>query len=287
MEPLQKWDSSLTSGSSHVTTVDTSQEGSSSSHLLSLEQLRMGLSGLTTTPGSSASTALAEGLLQGPCVEQKNFLEQRWGQLGFPQKKKAFLGRLRRRHRDHRAPYAVERDSRLFRSGNRAQNWFRCECLYCQARGQNIIGERDGASNPSSWDTLVQGLGGLTLSLGAERPSLFPEGAQQQQQQQRQQCRQQQRQQQQQCRQQRQQQCQQQQCQQQRQQQRQQQCQQQQQQRQQQCQQQQQQRQQQCQQQQQQRQQQCRQQRQQPEENCKQECKRRFQRLFEHWLEEN
>ncbi|KAL6090083.1 hypothetical protein STEG23_013095 [Scotinomys teguina] len=198
MEPLQKWDSSLTSGSSHVTTVDTSQEGSSSSHLLSLEQLRMGLSGLTTTPGSSASTALAEGLLQGPCVEQKNFLEQRWGQLGFPQKKKAFLGRLRRRHRDHRAPYAVERDSRLFRSGNRAQNWFRCECLYCQARGQNIIGERDGASNPSSWDTLVQGLGGLTLSLGAERPSLFPEGAQQQQQQQRQQCRQQQRQQQQQ-----------------------------------------------------------------------------------------
>ncbi|XP_052618391.1 protein FAM156A/FAM156B-like isoform X2 [Peromyscus californicus insignis] len=181
MDPLQKWESALISGSSQVTIVETSQEGSASSHLISLEQLRLDVSGLSTNPGSGAPTPLAEGLLQRQCTEQNNFLEQRCGRLGFPQKKKAFLGQLRRRHRDHRAPYPVEKDSRIFRSGNRAQNWFRCECLYCQARGQNIIGERDGASNPSSWDTLVQGLGGLTLSLGAERSSLLPEGAQQQQ----------------------------------------------------------------------------------------------------------
>ncbi|XP_028727568.1 protein FAM156A/FAM156B-like [Peromyscus leucopus] len=181
MDPLQKWDSALISGSSQVTIVETSQEGSASSHLISLEQLRLDLSGLSTNPGSSAPTPLAEGLLQRQCMEQNNFLEQHCGLLGFPQKKKAFLGHLRRRRRDHRAPYPVEKDSRIFRSGNRAQSWFRCECWYCQARGQNIIGERDGASNPSSWDTLVQGLGGLTLSLGAERSSVLPEEAQQQQ----------------------------------------------------------------------------------------------------------
>ncbi|XP_036031372.1 protein FAM156A/FAM156B-like [Onychomys torridus] len=215
MDPLQKWDSALISGSSQVAIVETSQEGSASSHLISLEELRMGLSGLSTTPGSSAPTPLAERLLQRQCMEQNNVLEQRCGRLGFPQKKKAFLGQLRRRHRDHRAPYPVEKDSRIFRSGNRAKNWFRCECLYCQARGQNIIGERDGATNPSSWDTLVQGLGGLTLSLGAERPSLPPEGPQQQPQQQ------------------------------------------------------------------------CQQRQQPPEHKCQRESKRRFQKLFKQWLEEN
>ncbi|KAL1766634.1 FAM156A/FAM156B [Sigmodon hispidus] len=180
MDPVQKWDSALISESSQVIVVETSQEGSSSSHLISLEQLRIGLRGLNPTPGAITPTPLAEGLLQHQYVEQKNLLEQPWRSLAIPQKKKAFLGQARRRHRDHRAPYPVERDTRIFRSGNRAQNWFRCECLYCQARGQNISGERDVASNPSSWDTLVQGLGGLTLSLGADRPSLLPEGAQQQ-----------------------------------------------------------------------------------------------------------
>nr|XP_048297619.1 protein FAM156A/FAM156B-like [Myodes glareolus]XP_048297620.1 protein FAM156A/FAM156B-like [Myodes glareolus] len=184
MDPLQKWDSALSPGCSQVTIVESSQKGPAPAHLIALEQLRIGLSSLTPTPGSSAPTSLAEGLLQGQYVEPKSLLEQRWGRLGFPQKKKAFLGQLRRRHRDHRSPYPVERDTRIFRSGHRAQNWFRCECLYCQARGQNISGERDGTTNPSSWDTLVQGLGGLTLNLGADRPGLLPEGEQQQQQQQ-------------------------------------------------------------------------------------------------------
>ncbi|XP_057615752.1 protein FAM156A/FAM156B-like [Chionomys nivalis] len=181
MDPLPKWESALTSASSQVTIVQPSQNGSAPAHLIALEQLRIGLRSLTPTPGSSTPTSLAEGMLQQQYVEPKSLLEHRWGRLGFPQKK-AFLGKLRRRHRDHRSPYPVDRDTRIFRSGNKTQNWFRCECLYCQARGQSISGERDGSTNASSWDTLVQGLGGLTLNLGADRPGLLPEGAQQQQQ---------------------------------------------------------------------------------------------------------
>lgn len=41
--------------------------------------------------------------------------------------------------------------------------------------------ERKGAPHPSSWDTLVQGLSGLTLSLGTSRPGLLPDGVLQQQ----------------------------------------------------------------------------------------------------------
>lgn len=192
MDPLQKWDPALSSRSSQVTIVDTSQEGPGASQPPSLEQLRIGLSSLGPHPSSSTPTRLPEGLLQQQDREEKTLQEPSCERLGLPQKKKAFLGHLRRRHRDHMAPYPVERDTRVSLCGDRARNQFRCECRYCQDRGRNISGERNGASNPASWETLVQGLNGLTLSLGANGPSLLPERMQKLQQQQEQQQQQQQ-----------------------------------------------------------------------------------------------
>ncbi|EHA97699.1 Protein FAM156A [Heterocephalus glaber] len=137
----------------------------------------MGLGDLSISPGSNPAVPLQEGLFQQQHRE-KTLLEQHWERLGFPQKKKAFLGHFRRRHRDHMAPYPVERETRISFPGDRAQNQFRCQCRYCQGHMPNIsgvTGERNGNPSPSSWETLVQGLSGLTLSLGTNRPGIQPE----------------------------------------------------------------------------------------------------------------
>ncbi|KAG3272119.1 protein FAM156A/FAM156B [Ictidomys tridecemlineatus] len=191
MDPLQKWNPALVSGSSQVTAGENSQEGTAASQPSSSEQLMMGLSGLNPSPGPGLPAPLPEGLFQQQYREEKTLRERRWERLGFPQRKKAFLGHLRRRHRDHMAPYPVERETRVYPTGDRAQNRFRCECRYCQGHRPSISGlsgERNGAPNPSSWETLVQGLSGLTLSLGTNRSGLLPEGAQQQQQEQEEKC---------------------------------------------------------------------------------------------------
>ncbi|KAM6143451.1 protein FAM156A/FAM156B-like [Erethizon dorsatum] len=184
MDPLQKWNPGLISGSSQMATAETSQEGTAASQPSSTGQLIMGLSDLSISPGSNPPAPLREGLLQQQYREEKTLPEQHWERLGFPQRKKAFLGHLRRRHRDHRAPYPVKRETRVSFPVDRAQNQFRCQCRYCQAHTPNIsgvTGERNGTLNPSSWETLVQGLSGLTLSLGTNRPGLQPGGVQQQQ----------------------------------------------------------------------------------------------------------
>lgn len=164
-------------------TAETSQEGTAASQPSSSEQLMMGLSDLSLSPGSNPTVPLQEGLFQQQYREEKTLLEQHWERLGFPQKKKALLGHFRRRHRDHMAPYPVERETSISFPGDRAQNRFRCQCRYCQGHMPNISGvarERNGTPSPSSWETLVQGLSGLTLSLGTNRPGILPGGVQQQ-----------------------------------------------------------------------------------------------------------
>lgn len=44
-----------------------------------------------------------------------------------------------------------------------------------------MSGQKNAAPNPPSWEMLVQGLNGLTLSLGANRPVPLPEEPWQQQ----------------------------------------------------------------------------------------------------------
>ncbi|XP_005000208.1 protein FAM156A/FAM156B isoform X2 [Cavia porcellus] len=183
MDPLQKWNPGLISGSSKMATAETSQEGTTASQSSSTGQLMIDLSSLSISPGSNLSAPLRQGLFQPQYKEEKTLPEQHWERLGFPQRKKAFLGHLGRRHRDHMAPYPVERETRLSFPGSRAQNQFRCQCRYCQAHtpsSSGVTGEKNGTLNPSSWETLVQGLSGLTLSLGTTQPGLQPDGVQQQ-----------------------------------------------------------------------------------------------------------
>ncbi|XP_040599908.1 protein FAM156A/FAM156B-like [Mesocricetus auratus] len=182
MDPLQKWDPMSISMPSHMATVTSSQEASAGSQPFSSEKLSMGLSGLSLSrsPGPGVPAPLSEGLLQQQAREKKALWQQYWEKQGFPQRKKVFLRHSRRWHRDHMAPYLLERDVRGSPSGNRAQN-----SLQCQGHVPNIAGlsgERNTASNPPSWETLVQGLSGLTLNLGAHRSRPLPEGTGEQQQ---------------------------------------------------------------------------------------------------------
>ncbi|XP_023563941.1 protein FAM156A/FAM156B [Octodon degus] len=183
MDPLQKWNPGLNAEASQMAAAESSQEGTAICWPSSTGQLVMGLSDLSISPGSNPPVPLREGLFEQQYREEKTLPEQHWERLGFPQRKKAFLGHLRRRHRDHMVPYPVERETRVSFPGTRSQNQFRCQCQYCQAHTPNIsrvTGERSGTLNPSSWETLVQGLSGLTLSLGSNRPGLQPGGMQQQ-----------------------------------------------------------------------------------------------------------
>lgn len=144
----------------------------------------MGISDLNPHPSTNYSAPLPEGLLQERYRDEEILQERRWKRSASPQGKKTFLGHMRRRHLDHVAPYQVEREARVSSSDGRVQNRFRCECRYCQSRRPSVSGmpaERKGAPHPSSWETLVQGLSGLTLSLGTNRPGLLPEGVLQQQ----------------------------------------------------------------------------------------------------------
>ncbi|XP_008056493.1 protein FAM156A/FAM156B-like [Carlito syrichta] len=182
MDPLQKWNLALTAESSQMVAEDTSQEGLEASQPSSSDQLMMGLGNLSPSPGTNHPAPPPEGLLQQWYREEKTLQERRWERLAIPQRKKAFLGHMRRRHRDHMAPYPVERGPRISPSSDRDQNRFRCECRYCQSHRPTISGiPGERAPHPSSWETLVQGLSGLTLSLGTNQPGLLPEGALQQQ----------------------------------------------------------------------------------------------------------
>ncbi|XP_034340683.1 protein FAM156A/FAM156B-like [Arvicanthis niloticus] len=181
MDPLQKWDPMSISAPSRIATVMNSQEASAAPQPSSSEKLNMGLSILSSSPSpsSGAPAPLSEGLFHQQTREKKALWQQYWEKQGIPQRKKVFLRHSRRWHRDHMAPYLLERDVRGFPSGDKAQNQ-----LLCQGYVQNISGmsgQKNAAPNPPSWETLVQGLNGLTLSLGAIRPSSLPEGPRQQQ----------------------------------------------------------------------------------------------------------
>lgn len=158
-----------------------SQEASAAPQPSSSEKLSMGLSILSVSPSPSSGVPapLSEGLFHQQAREKKALWQQYWEKQGIPQRKKVFLRHSRRWHRDHMAPYLLERDVRGFPSGDKAQNQ-----LQCQGHVQNISGmdgQRNTAPNPPSWEMLVQGLNGLTLSLGANRPGPLPERPRQQQ----------------------------------------------------------------------------------------------------------
>ncbi|XP_076418547.1 protein FAM156A/FAM156B-like [Peromyscus maniculatus bairdii] len=181
MDPLQKWDPMSISMPSRMATVTSSQEASAGSQPSSSEKLSLGLSGLSLCrrPASVASAPLSEGLLQQQTREKAALWQQYWEKQGFPQRKKVFLRHSRRWHRDHMAPYLLERDLRGSPSGDRAQNQLRCQGHVPNIAGMS--GDRNKAPNPPSWETLVQGLSGLTLSLGANRASPLPEAPGEQQ----------------------------------------------------------------------------------------------------------
>ncbi|XP_035567557.1 protein FAM156A/FAM156B isoform X4 [Canis lupus familiaris] len=184
MDPLQKCNPTLISESSPVISEETSREVTAASPPSFSELLMMGLGDLKSSPGPKYPAPLPEGLLQQQYRDDKTLQERRWERSASPQRKRTLLGHMRRRHLDHVAPYRVERNARISSSGDRDQNGFRCECRYCQSHRPNVSGmpaERKGAPHPSSWETLVQGLSGLTLSLGTNRPGLLPEGVLQQQ----------------------------------------------------------------------------------------------------------
>ncbi|XP_021008967.1 protein FAM156A/FAM156B-like [Mus caroli] len=181
MDPLQKWDPMSISVPSCIATVRSSQEASAAPQPSSSEKLSMGLSILSVSPSprSGVPASLSEGLFQQQAREKKALWQQYWEKQGFPQRKKVFLRHSRRWHRDHMAPYLLERDLRGFPSGDKSQNQLRC-----QGHVQNIAGmsgQKSATPNPPSWEMLVQGLNGLTLSLGANRPVPLPEEPWQQQ----------------------------------------------------------------------------------------------------------
>ncbi|XP_004443927.1 PREDICTED: protein FAM156A/FAM156B-like [Ceratotherium simum simum] len=184
MDPLQKRNPALISESFLTTSEETSREVTAASHPSFSGLLMMGISDPNPHSGTSYSAPLPEGLFQEQYRDEKTLQESQWERSASPQRKKTFLGHMRQRHLDRMAPYWVEREARISSSGDRVQNRFRCECRYCQSRRPNVSGmpvERNGAPHPSSWETLVQGLSGLTLSLGTNRPGLLPEGVLQQQ----------------------------------------------------------------------------------------------------------
>ncbi|XP_044091895.1 protein FAM156A/FAM156B-like isoform X1 [Neovison vison] len=184
MDPVQKCNSTLTPESSPMISEETSREVTVASPPSFSELLMMGLGDLKTGVGTKHPAPLPEGLLQQRYRDEKTLQERRWERSASPQRKRTLLGHMRRRHLDHVAPYRVERKARISSLGDRDQNRFRCECRYCQSHRPSVSGmpaERKGAPHPSSWDTLVQGLSGLTLSLGTSRPGLLPDGVLQQQ----------------------------------------------------------------------------------------------------------
>ncbi|XP_045851831.1 protein FAM156A/FAM156B isoform X3 [Meles meles] len=184
MDPVQKYNSTLTPESSPMISEETSREVTAASPPSFSELLMMGLGDFKTSAGTKHPAPLPEGLLQQRYRDEKTLQERRWERSASPQRKRTLLGHMRRRHLDHVAPYQVERKARISSLGDRDQNRFRCECRYCQSHRPSASGmpaERKGAPHPSSWDTLVQGLSGLTLSLGTSRPGLLPDGVLQQQ----------------------------------------------------------------------------------------------------------
>ncbi|CAO2624550.1 Protein FAM156A/FAM156B [Lemmus lemmus] len=176
MDPLQKWDPMSFSMCSQMATVTSSQEVSEGSPPSSSEKLSLGLSGLSLSHSSDSvvPAPLSQGLLQQQAREKKALWQQYWEKQGFPQRKKVFLRHSRRWHRDHMAPYLLERAVKGAPSSDKAQNQLPCQDHVPNVAGMS--GERNTAPNTHSWETLVQGLSGLTLSLGGNRPSPLPAG---------------------------------------------------------------------------------------------------------------
>ncbi|KAM4818435.1 protein FAM156A/FAM156B-like isoform 1-T2 [Thomomys bottae] len=188
MDPPEKWNAPLSSGSPRLTITATSKELVMLSEPCSSQQLMMSFSELNAGAGPSSAPPLPEGLDQQHYREKSVLRQRRLERLGLSQKKKGSPGHVRRRHRDHMAPYAVERNTGPS-AEDRAQNRIRCDCRYCQSHAQSagVSGERNATASSSTWESLVQGFGGLTLSMGANHPGPLPEETQQQQQQQQQQ----------------------------------------------------------------------------------------------------
>ncbi|XP_032277003.1 protein FAM156A/FAM156B-like [Phoca vitulina] len=184
MDPVQKCNSTLIPESSPMSSEETSREVTVASSPSFSELLMMGLGDLKTSLGTKYPAPLPKGLLQQRYRDEKTLQERRWERAASPQRKRTLLGHVGRRHLDHVAPYRVKRKARISSSGDRHPNRFRCECRYCQSHRPSVSGmpaERKGTPHPSSWDTMVPGLSGLTLSLGTNRPGLLPEGVLQQQ----------------------------------------------------------------------------------------------------------
>ncbi|XP_035921492.2 protein FAM156A/FAM156B-like [Halichoerus grypus] len=184
MDPVQKCNSTLIPESSPMSSEETSREVTAASSPSFSELLMMGLGDLKTSLGTKYPAPLPKGLLQQRYRDEKTLQERRWERAASPQRKRTLLGHVGRRHLDHVAPYRVERKARISSSGDRDPNRFRCECRYCQSHRPSVSGmpaERKGTPHPSSRDTMVPGLSGLTLSLGTNRPGLLPEGVLQQQ----------------------------------------------------------------------------------------------------------
>ncbi|CAO2624551.1 Protein FAM156A/FAM156B [Lemmus lemmus] len=176
MDPLQKWVPISFSMPSRMATVASSQDASAGSPPSSSEKLSLGLSGpsLSHSPGFVVPAPQSEGLLQQQAREKKALWQQYWEKQGFPQRIKFFLKHAGCWHRDHIVLYLLERAVKGSPSSDKAQNQ-----LPCQDHVPNVAvmsGERNVAPNPHSWEMVVQGFSGLTLSLGANRPSPLPEG---------------------------------------------------------------------------------------------------------------
>ncbi|XP_054976428.1 protein FAM156A/FAM156B [Sorex araneus] len=187
MDPHQKHSPSLVSEPSTMTCEETSQEVPPTPQVSFSEMLMMGLSDLNLSPDANSPAALPERLLQQRYRDEKSLQERWWERPVSPRRKMTkmtFLGHPRQRNMDLVAPYRVKREARVFSSSHGDQNTFRCECRYCQTHKPSALvlpAERSRAPPASSWDTLVQGLNGLTLSLGTSGTSLVQEAARQQQ----------------------------------------------------------------------------------------------------------
>lgn len=187
MDPPQKNDPALLSEPSTMTCEETSQEVPPAPQVSFSEMLMMGLSDLNLNPDATSPATLPERLLQQRYRDEKTLQERWWEKPASPRRKMTkmtFLGHPRQRNMDLVAPYHVKKEARVFSSSHRDQSTFRCECRYCQSHRPNtstLPAERSRAPQAASWDTLVQGLSGLTLSLGNSGSSLREEAARQEQ----------------------------------------------------------------------------------------------------------
>ncbi|XP_062039936.1 protein FAM156A/FAM156B-like [Lepus europaeus] len=181
MDPVQNWSPGFAAEASPMAMAETSADSRAASQPPSTKQLMRGLGNMNPGAGADLPVPLPAGLRLQQQYREAKTQQRRYERLPLPQGKKELLGHMRWRHRDHRAPYPASQEANISPPGDRAQNRFHCECRYCQSHGPStsgFSGERGGAS----WETLVQGFSGLSLSLGTSQPGVLPGGPLQQQQ---------------------------------------------------------------------------------------------------------